>query len=77
VPVNLPPARPGRQNCFGSTRELDDEPDGGLAATAFEAPNLIGLEADATTISFFELILIPGLLQTEAYARATTECPTS
>ncbi|MGI8331259.1 helix-turn-helix domain-containing protein [Actinomadura scrupuli] len=35
-----------------------------------EAMDLIGLEADAAAIGFFELILIPGLLQTEAYARA-------
>jgi hypothetical protein len=34
-----------------------------------EAMDLIGLEADAASISFFELIFIPGLLQTEAYAR--------
>jgi transcriptional regulator with XRE-family HTH domain len=35
-----------------------------------EAMDLIGLEADASRICFFELILIPGLLQTEPYARA-------
>lgn len=35
-----------------------------------EAIDLIGLEADASRICFFELILIPGLLQTEPYARA-------
>jgi transcriptional regulator with XRE-family HTH domain len=35
-----------------------------------ETMDLIGLEADSVSIDFFELILIPGLLQTEAYARA-------
>jgi transcriptional regulator with XRE-family HTH domain len=35
-----------------------------------ETMDIIGLEADARSIDFFELILIPGLLQTEAYARA-------
>jgi transcriptional regulator with XRE-family HTH domain len=35
-----------------------------------ETMDFIGLEADAVSIEFFELILIPGLLQTEAYARA-------
>jgi transcriptional regulator with XRE-family HTH domain len=34
-----------------------------------ETMDLIGLEADAVSIDFFELILIPGLLQTEDYAR--------
>jgi transcriptional regulator with XRE-family HTH domain len=33
--------------------------------------NYVGMEADASVISNFELELIPGLLQTEAYARAT------
>jgi transcriptional regulator with XRE-family HTH domain len=32
--------------------------------------NLVGLEADATLIRTFELELVPGLLQTEEYARA-------
>jgi transcriptional regulator with XRE-family HTH domain len=32
--------------------------------------NYMGLEADATKIRSFELELVPGLLQTEAYARA-------
>jgi transcriptional regulator with XRE-family HTH domain len=35
-----------------------------------EMMDYIGLEADAVSIGFFELILIPGLLQIEAYARA-------
>lgn len=35
-----------------------------------ETMDFIGLEADACSIEFFEIILIPGLLQTEAYARA-------
>ena len=35
-----------------------------------EMMDYIGLEADAVSIEFFELILIPGLLQTEGYARA-------
>lgn len=35
-----------------------------------EAMDLIGLEAEATLVGFFELVLIPGLFQTEAYARA-------
>ncbi|MGI8328986.1 helix-turn-helix domain-containing protein [Actinomadura scrupuli] len=35
-----------------------------------ETMDLIGLEADAVSIDFFELCLIPGLLQTEDYARA-------
>jgi transcriptional regulator with XRE-family HTH domain len=35
-----------------------------------ETMDLIGLEADAVSIEFFELIFIPGLLQTEDYARA-------
>jgi transcriptional regulator with XRE-family HTH domain len=35
-----------------------------------EDMDFIGLEADSASIRFFELILIPGLLQTEAYARA-------
>jgi transcriptional regulator with XRE-family HTH domain len=40
----------------------------GEAATRIEY--LVGLEAEATTIRQFELIIMPGLLQTEAYARA-------
>lgn len=35
-----------------------------------EAMDLIGLEAEAAFIGFFEVVLIPGLFQTEAYARA-------
>jgi transcriptional regulator with XRE-family HTH domain len=35
-----------------------------------ETMDFIGLEADAASIALFELILIPGLLQTEEYARA-------
>ena len=35
-----------------------------------ETMDLIGLEADSISIDFFELILIPGLMQTEDYARA-------
>jgi transcriptional regulator with XRE-family HTH domain len=35
-----------------------------------EDMDLIGVEAEATEICYFELILIPGLLQTEGYARA-------
>lgn len=35
-----------------------------------ETMDLISLEADALSMEFFELTLIPGLLQTEAYARA-------
>lgn len=35
-----------------------------------ETMDFIGLEADSVSIEFFELILVPGLLQTEAYARA-------
>jgi hypothetical protein len=31
--------------------------------------NLVGLESDATTIRNFDLELLPGMLQTEAYAR--------
>ncbi|MEV5747241.1 DUF5753 domain-containing protein [Actinoallomurus sp. NPDC052308] len=38
-----------------------------------EMMDFIGLEADATFIGLFELILVPGLLQTEAYARALME----
>jgi transcriptional regulator with XRE-family HTH domain len=40
-----------------------------------DLPNipLAGLEADASSISQFSVILIPGLLQTEAYARAVLE----
>jgi transcriptional regulator with XRE-family HTH domain len=35
-----------------------------------EMMEVISLEADAISIEFFEVILIPGLLQTEEYARA-------
>ncbi|WP_433175346.1 helix-turn-helix domain-containing protein [Actinoallomurus sp. CA-150999] len=38
-----------------------------------EMMDFIGLEADAIFIGLFELILIPGLLQTEAYIRALME----
>ncbi|GAB3963623.1 helix-turn-helix transcriptional regulator [Actinoallomurus acanthiterrae] len=38
-----------------------------------EMMDFIGLEADAIFIALFELILIPGLLQTEAYVRALME----
>lgn len=38
-----------------------------------EVMDFIGLEVDATFIGLFELILVPGLLQTEAYARALME----
>jgi transcriptional regulator with XRE-family HTH domain len=38
-----------------------------------EMMDFIGLEADATSIELFELILVPGLLQTEAYTRALIE----
>ncbi|MCO5971551.1 helix-turn-helix domain-containing protein [Actinoallomurus soli] len=38
-----------------------------------EMMDFIGLEADASAIDFFELMLIPGLLQTEEYARALIE----
>ncbi|MCO5993979.1 helix-turn-helix domain-containing protein [Actinoallomurus rhizosphaericola] len=38
-----------------------------------EMMDFIGLEADATFIGLFELILVPGLLQTEAYSRALME----
>jgi transcriptional regulator with XRE-family HTH domain len=33
----------------------------------------VGLEADATTIMTFNLAIVPGLFQTEAYARATLQ----
>ncbi|MEV0405481.1 helix-turn-helix transcriptional regulator [Actinoallomurus sp. NPDC050550] len=35
-----------------------------------EMMDFIGLESDATSIDFFDVMLIPGLLQTEQYARA-------
>src|SRR3954447_18951387 len=35
-----------------------------------ETMDLISLEAQSTLIEFLELVLIPGLLQTEAYTRA-------
>jgi transcriptional regulator with XRE-family HTH domain len=35
-----------------------------------ETMDLIGLEADAGSIDFFELVVVPGILQTESYARA-------
>jgi transcriptional regulator with XRE-family HTH domain len=35
--------------------------------------DLIGLEAEAIAISYFEVILIPGLFQTEEYVRALTQ----
>ncbi|GAA2458028.1 helix-turn-helix transcriptional regulator [Actinomadura vinacea] len=35
-----------------------------------ETMDLISLEADSTLIEFFDLVLIPGLLQTEDYMRA-------
>ncbi|GAA4634938.1 helix-turn-helix transcriptional regulator [Actinoallomurus vinaceus] len=38
-----------------------------------EMMDFIGLEADAASIALFELILVPGLLQSEAYARALME----
>jgi transcriptional regulator with XRE-family HTH domain len=38
-----------------------------------EMMDFIGLETDATSIELFELILVPGLFQTEAYARALIE----
>jgi transcriptional regulator with XRE-family HTH domain len=38
-----------------------------------EMMDFIGLEADATFIALFELIVVPGLLQTDAYARALIE----
>ncbi|MCA2175051.1 helix-turn-helix domain-containing protein [Nonomuraea glycinis] len=37
-----------------------------------EYATLIGLEAEASTVENFEQSLVPGLLQTEAYARAIT-----
>jgi transcriptional regulator with XRE-family HTH domain len=38
-----------------------------------ETMDLISLEAESTLIEFLELVIIPGLLQTEAYTRAILE----